>query len=308
MPSRDSAYKRLFSNKDLVADLIRGYVDPGLVERFDLDSLERCNGSYISQDLRGRENDIVWRVKVKDEWVYVYLLLEFQSTVDRFMAVRLLGYIALLWQDLIAAKVVKSDGMLPPVLPIVLYNGDRPWNAPRRLRELISLPVGKLVDFQPDLRYLFLDENHAPTAEGLALKNLAAAVFALEQCRTPEAQQRVIAALLEWLVHRPDLKELLGTWFVALLAPTGLLEPGQSASISLDEVEPMMATRILEDIQRRVAEGKAEGKAEGMIVAIRRLVESGVLSLAVARAQVKALLKDHQISGKLAKEALGKLA
>ena len=97
------------------ADLIRGYVSPDLAKRLDLDTLERCNGSYISQDLRGRENDIVWRVKVKTGWVYIYLLLEFQSTVDRWMAVRLLCYIALLWQDLIAGKQLTSDGLLPPV-------------------------------------------------------------------------------------------------------------------------------------------------------------------------------------------------
>ena len=306
--SRDSAYKRLFSHKDLVADLIRGYVDPGLADRFNLDSLERCNGSYISQDLRGRENDIVWRVKVKDEWVYVYLLLEFQSTVDHFMAVRLLGYIALLWQDLIAAKEISQDGTLPPVLPIVLYNGDRPWSAPTCLREHIASPIDLLAKFQPDLRYLFLDENRAPTADGLAVRNLVAAVFALEQTPGLEAQRRVIAALRDWLADRRDLKVVIGTWYAASLAPTGLPGRRRSARISLDEIEPMMATRILADIERQKAESAAQGHAEGMIDAIRRLVESGVLSLSVARAQVKALLKDHQISGKLAKEALGKLA
>ncbi|HBL27467.1 MAG TPA: hypothetical protein DD490_11585 [Acidobacteria bacterium] len=31
--------------------------------------------------------------------VYVYILIEHQSRVDRFMAVRLMAYIALLYQD-----------------------------------------------------------------------------------------------------------------------------------------------------------------------------------------------------------------
>ncbi len=317
--SQDSAYKRLFSHKDLVADLIRGYVSPDLAKRFNLDSLERCNGNYISQDLRGRENDLVWRLKVQKTWVYVYLLLEFQSTVDRWMAVRLLGYIALLWQDLIAAKEITAEGTLPPVLPIVLYNGDRPWNAPIHLRDLIASPIDALAKFQPDLQYLFLDENHVPVEEGMELKNLAAAVFALEQCASPEAQLQVVAALREWLKRRPDLQELLGTWAEEVLRPTGLIPPGKTAKITLAKVESMMATRILANIKEREAksraegqalgkaEGEAKGKAEGMIAAICRLVETGILSLDVARAQVKALLKEHQISGKLAKDALGKL-
>jgi len=35
---------------------------------------------------------MVLQLRWGDEWLYVYLLLEFQSTVDHFMAVRILGY------------------------------------------------------------------------------------------------------------------------------------------------------------------------------------------------------------------------
>jgi predicted transposase YdaD len=334
-PSLDRAYKRLFSHQDLVADLIRGYVSPALAGSLDLASLERCNGSYVSQDLRGRANDIVWRLRVRDDWVYVYLLLEFQSTVDRFMAVRLLGYIALLWQDLIAAKDLGPDGRLPPVLPIVLYNGLQPWNAPIQLRELIASPLAALNAFQPSLSYLFLDENRIPVADGVALRNLVAAIFALEQCATPEAQLQVVGKLRVWLEHRPDLQQAIGVWIETSLMRTRLLTRRRKVSITLSEVESMMSTRILENIKERVAKsraagqaegvaeglaagkaegvaeglavGKAEGKAEGMIAAIRSLVEEDVLSIDAARARIKALLKDHHISGKLAAEALRRL-
>jgi len=55
------------------------------------------NGSYVSDDLREREDDIIWRVRWGDGWIYVYLLLEFQSSIDKAMAVRLLTYIGLLY-------------------------------------------------------------------------------------------------------------------------------------------------------------------------------------------------------------------
>lgn len=47
----------------------------------------------------------------------VYLLIEFQSSIDRFMAVRIMGYVALLCQDLIRQKAFGPTGRLPPVLP-----------------------------------------------------------------------------------------------------------------------------------------------------------------------------------------------
>lgn len=49
--------------------------------------------------------------------------LEFQTTVDRYMAVRLLACVSLLYQGLIQARQLPVSGKLPPVVPIVLYNG-----------------------------------------------------------------------------------------------------------------------------------------------------------------------------------------
>ena len=75
----------------------------GCQERFrdahnqlDLSTLEICSGSYVSDDLRDRADDIVWRVRRGRDWLYLYLLLEFQSTIDRWMAVRIQTYLGLL--------------------------------------------------------------------------------------------------------------------------------------------------------------------------------------------------------------------
>ena len=68
---------------------------------------------------------MIWWVRWGQDWLYVYLLLEFQSTVDRFMAVRILSYVGLLYQDLIRSGQLTASGQLPPVLPLVLYNGVR---------------------------------------------------------------------------------------------------------------------------------------------------------------------------------------
>jgi predicted transposase YdaD len=102
-----------------------------------------------------------------------------------------------------------------------------------------------------------------------------------------------------------------------------LLRPAHTAKLTIDEVEPMMATRIMQDIKRQVTEGEARGRSEGeavgeargevigtargMVEAIRQLVRSGVLSVDVAQAQIKALVKAKKIPAKLAQEALDKL-
>lgn len=65
----------------------------------DYATLERVPGSYVTDDLRDRADNIVWRVQVDGEWVYLYILIEFQSTVDAWVAARIMTYVGLLYQD-----------------------------------------------------------------------------------------------------------------------------------------------------------------------------------------------------------------
>ncbi|MCS6843380.1 MAG: Rpn family recombination-promoting nuclease/putative transposase, partial [Caldilineales bacterium] len=124
---QDAAYKQLFSFPDMVADLLREYVPEAWVHEVEFSTLERVSGSYVSDDLRTREEDMVWRVRVRGQWVYIYVLLEFQTQVEPFMAVRIVVYVGLLYQDLIRRGEVTADRRLPPVVPIVLYSGERRW-------------------------------------------------------------------------------------------------------------------------------------------------------------------------------------
>ena len=102
MPAHhDTGYKLLFSDPLMVRDLLLGFVDDPWLARLDFSTLELVNSHYVSEDLRNRADDVVWRVRADERWVYLYLLIEFQSSVDRFMALRMLVYVGLLYQDLV---------------------------------------------------------------------------------------------------------------------------------------------------------------------------------------------------------------
>ena len=120
MADHDHAYKLLFSHPEMVRDLLEGFVKEPWLEQLDYGSLERVPSTYVSDDLRERSDDVVWRVRWGENWVYIYLLLEFQATVEHYMAVRLHVYVGLLYQDLIKGKQLGPSRLLPPVLAIVL--------------------------------------------------------------------------------------------------------------------------------------------------------------------------------------------
>ena len=87
----------------------------------------------------------------------VYVLLEFQSSIDRFMAVRVLTYVGLLYQDLIRASKNRDGVSLPAILPIVLHSGDKTWSVAEDFASLLDDVPKALQQYRPHLRYLLIE-------------------------------------------------------------------------------------------------------------------------------------------------------
>ena len=259
----DSSYKFLFSNPEFVRDLIMGFIPDDWLHSLDYETLEKVPGSYITDDFKQREDDIVWRVMVGGEWVYLYLLIEFQSSVDKYMALRMMVYVGLLYQDLIKRGEVLVDGRLPPILPIVLYNGTKRWTAATDIADLIPAVPGLVAEFKPSLKYLLIDESAYSSSELSSLRNLVAAVFRFEQAQSPASIEDIINLLIEWLADRPDLKRMFALWIRATLMRK------QNYSIllpqidDLQEIKVMLADRLEEWAHGYIAEGKQQGLHEG---------------------------------------------
>jgi hypothetical protein len=64
----DHGYKLLFGHAEMVRDLLVGFVDEPWVKELRFDTLQRVSASYVSDDLRDREGDLVWRVRFQDRW------------------------------------------------------------------------------------------------------------------------------------------------------------------------------------------------------------------------------------------------
>jgi hypothetical protein len=269
MKKHANTYKNMFSHKEVIRDLICGFVKQDWINELDFDSLERVSDSFVTDDIRDREDDIIWRLRLGPSWIYVYLLIEFQSTVDNTMAIRIMTYIGLLYQDLIKTKKVLSGEKLPPVLPIVLYNGAPRWNAPVEVSELIAHVAGGLEIYKPHLRFLLLDEGAYKDHELAPLKNLVAAIFRLENSPSPEKMKEILIALLEWL-NFPEQQHLVRAfivWFRRVLCPDASDEIPRIEN--LQEAKTMLVENVAkwaEDIRREsTKKAKKEGKKEGQV-------------------------------------------
>lgn len=244
----DNSYKQIFSHPEMVRDLLRGFVREEWVAQLDFATLEKVGGSYVTDDIRDREDDIIWRIRWGTEWLYLYILLEFQATIDHFMAVRIGGYVHLLYQDLIKSGTVKNGEKLPPVLPIVLYNGKTPWTAATEISDLISPAPSGLDRFQPQIQYLLIDETRYADSELESLRNLAAALFRLEKSREPEDIRRVLQELIEWLKtpEQTSLRRAFAIWLSRVLLPRRIPDARLPEMSDLYEVDTMLAETVQE--------------------------------------------------------------
>jgi hypothetical protein len=261
-PDHDALYHLLFSHPGVVAQLLRGFVDIDLGDA-DLSGMERLNTKFHAVTGQRRESDMIWRIpRLGDDDAYLVLLLEFQSTSDQYMALRVLTYAGLLWQHLINEQRLMTHGRLPPILPVVVYNGDARWRAPKMLRPLVGLPTGSaLWPWQPDARYHLVDAGAFSEAELEGLDGLPALWFRLENAADPGRVVAVADAVLAWFASHPGFASLRALFAELLGATMAPLDPGIRVPADLLEVRNMLATRAEKWIEQWMQEGRQKGEA-----------------------------------------------
>ncbi|MBX9936631.1 MAG: Rpn family recombination-promoting nuclease/putative transposase [Burkholderiaceae bacterium] len=272
----DASYKLLFSSPELVRDLVLGFIPDDWLHSLDYGTLEKMPGSYVTDDLRHRADDVVWRVKVGAEWVYLYILIEFQSKVDPWMAVRMMSYVGLLYQDLIKAKQVLPHRRLPPVLPIVLYNGDAPWTAATNIANLIPKVPGLVSQYLPQMEYLLIAEN-LYTEAGLAkMQNLVAAVMRLQRPHNEVAVLELIDLLHDWLADNPELMRIFAIWIRAVLLRQSKHHLALPKVQDLKELKMTLAARFEEWAHQHEQKGLEKGMEKGIAKGIAKGMANGI--------------------------------
>jgi len=231
---------------------------------------------FIAKYLKKYEADIIWRVRHgpgKDDWFYVFVLIELQSSVQRFMALRLLGYVIQLCEALLVhGKYLvtrRPRRLLPPVLAVVLYNGEKPWTAPLSLAELFKPMEGFT---PPDFRYVVLDVNRYAPEELRPVENVTSGVFLMEQSKDVEELQIVLDELEE-VVDDPGLAQDIASLVSDVAIKLDLSDEEISRFKTLEEVRMSLLQRAEKWTQQWMAEGEARGRRLGMAKTLKNQVE-----------------------------------
>ena len=306
----DPTYKDIFGHAFMVEELVRWLVADlhgarSLVEALDFSGLERVHEQSVTthgDEQHRHANDMVWRAPFRESseddkddpgaWLYLVVMLEFQSEVDFLMPLRIRHYVDSLHVEQWRGRRFRSTDRLAPVLPIVLYTGRSPWSAAARVIDLVTPGAmgagGGDGDLASRVNPLFSGEGYLVVdtlrvgADDLRHDNAAALLAGLEN-PSPERIAGQLAALHRRLRARElaPLRELMLRWAQQVARQRiGLdLEIRDMAELErLDESDDLEAyyaarRRAWQDQYR--AEGRAEGIAQGVEQGIARGIARG---------------------------------
>ena len=314
----DVTYKHVLSFAFMVEELLRWLVADlhgmhALVDALDFSTLTRVHEQSVTAGavaLRRHSNDMAWRVHLRGRgeddavapggradrtasppggdgaqpessgpWLYLVVMLEFQSTVDYLMPLRIRNYVDNFHMEQRRGRRFRSTDRLAPVLPIVLYNGASPWSAAPRVIDLVTpgatqagggesnAPCRTDPRFAGD-GYVLLD-SHRVGREDSRHDNAAALLAGLENPLPPMLPELV--GSLSRRLRAPELRELrevMLRWAGWLARQAGLkIEAEDMAQVNRmenpDDVEAFYATRAQVWEEERRAEGRVEGREAG---------------------------------------------
>ena len=187
------------------------------------------------------------------------------------MPVRMMQYVAALYDHLLRGKHIRlAEQGLPPVLPIVLYNGDARWTDSPEILDLIQTPPAALLPFQPRLRFWLLDEGAFQPEYLDGLQKLMAAIFRMEHNQDIAAVKQAIRYLGEMVARAPAktrIDRAVMQWMRWRLA-------NKMPGLELPELEDILV-KGTEMLETNVDAWRAKAVAEGVLLGLREGRQEG---------------------------------
>ncbi|MDH3602035.1 MAG: Rpn family recombination-promoting nuclease/putative transposase [Candidatus Tectomicrobia bacterium] len=120
---------------------LQAHLPQGVSQGLNWATLRLHDRSFVDEDLLQSASDFLYDVEYAsgDETIWIYCLVEHQSTPDRWMRFRLLKYCCRIWDVNLEERPTPSE--LRPIVPLVFYQGERTWSYSREFADLFAESV-----------------------------------------------------------------------------------------------------------------------------------------------------------------------
>lgn len=288
----DTLFKATFERPETAAAHLRDSLPADARERLDLSTLAVEPASFVDSEAAEARSDLLFSVQTSgsEDRAFVYVLFEHHSTHDPQMAWRLLRYIVRIWRRWERAQSgPDATRLLPPVIPLVVYNGESAWTSSTHFANRLqpTLHETALADTSPDFRFVPQRVAGIPVREmpGDAVGRLALALLGsradsflqvLRGLRDDLKQDRDVALLTFEFVITYVLRR-------SAIAEDELFETIRPLGPDYEEVA-MNTAQMLEErgMKRGIEQGIERGIEQAQVGFAERLLWRGEAPRAVA--------------------------
>ncbi len=269
----DQLFKETFSHVEDAAVFFQNYLPTETRARLDWDTLRLQPGKYTDETLRGSESDLLYTVQIDQSPALLYCLFEHQSIPDTWLPMRLLRYILGIWQQIRNQNPGCTE--LPPVLPLVLYQGGATWKADLSLSGFVDCTDG-LKQYQPTLEYLLVDLSNTNTDDlqgSLIGRTLLMALKASRQGSHTELL-RMITLLAEYM--HPQFKlDLIRAilWYICTV------DNNTDFNEYINQVEALKQPKLQAEVMTIAEQLRKDGRQEGRQEGVRQGVAKALLKI-----------------------------
>jgi hypothetical protein len=278
----ENGLKLLLHDPANVRDLLM-LRDPVRAARIDFTRMTVEPTTYIAADYRHLCADLVLKVPYRTRLggrrrtLTLYILIEHQSDPEVLMVLRVLEYLVQIYKGQVLKKKeqggrIAADFRLWPVLPVVLYTGQRRWEALTPLAELVLGGGEDFADVVPQLRPLFLNLSAVSPADLEASGGFFGWVLELIRQRfaPPEEFRTTTGRVVD---HLEAMAEVERERWLLFLSYIDKMIYQQRAKPERPELKETILRSIRSDARRREVEAmmrtmadvlRAEGREEGM--------------------------------------------
>ncbi len=256
----DKIFRTILDKEENAVLIINKAIDA----KIEIKDIEKYKNSFVNKVFQNREADIVYKMKDKN----IFFLIEHQTKIDYSMPFRILEYeVAIMKNAIDMNKINTKDYKLPLVISIVLYTGNRKWNA----AEYIQKSQETLRNIKEDVgKYNLIDVNNLTEKELLEDDTFITKMMLIEKTKSKEEIIDTIEKVIEKTKENDKdiliriikliLKEKIGEQEVERLI--NKIEGGNKEMLAvLDMIE--------RENQRYIDMGRKEGRKEGKIEGIK---------------------------------------
>ena len=269
----DLMVRAVLSDLTEAASFLQTHLPEAVSQALNWSTLTLLEGSFVDEDLRESEADLLYEVEhvsgATSLWVYV--LLEHQSTPDRWMRLRLLKYCCRIWD--LSFRDYPEQRELRAIVPLVFYQGERSWSYSSEFAELFAESVRDWPGV-PRFSHGLIDQSGMQPDEVQGdLKVRIMQLVMLAAYHPTVAWMEGVASLLDSLASLPPSG---GINHVRLFVLYILATQEPKAAQSFRDVLRQYAPEVGDDLMTYAQELLAQGEIRAQVRIIENLLREGM--------------------------------